>query len=1084
MRSKAMPHLAVRLLPLAIAGVLSQSAWADAHLPEGAPAAQALCPAPSVHPANMDIEIPCLLLKNPEGQMDQLRVVLSLVPEEPPYWTLSDFALNTCRPHLNACRTTVDLQNLNLIIPGVSLMNVSHYLTLTHTGEPGALTWDMPALSMSDPFTPSMLSVSLPVDTVTFPNNTQKPFDVGIGSGAFHAPNEPSNVFYTVTDRGPNIPCSGTLDIIGTADFCKDAQGAVDNNGKVFPVPGFTPTIYQFELDSTAPHGYQWRNSLTLKDALGHPISGTTNDLKMLDAAGQLTTLSNTENSYAADGSALPFNNNGLDTEALVKLNDGSFWLSEEYAPSLVHVAADGTIIERVVPAGVDTQLADAGYPVSGVLPKIFSKRRLNRGIESIAVSPDQQYLYFIMQSPLANPDGDAYKASRHVRLMKLSLKADGSIHQLEGEYVYELDIPQTFVADNSSKQNDVKVSEMVALETDDLVILERISAHTKLYRVTLDDMPTNILGTPWDDMGTTPSLENSTLMDVNITPVHKSLVLDSRKLEAQGITLSKKIEGIALLNNESMALINDNDFGIADDKSTIQVLKNYAPLVQQSGQRIKLKELGRYDTGVQGVSAAEIVAFHAPSQQGFFINASTSKVEMLDLSDPTQPSKKAELDVAADVLADNGFVAGGVNSVAVSKTQPIVAVAVQNADKQAHGVVAVYVINQDGSLSYSAQREVGALPDMVTFSPDGRFIVIANEGEPSDDYTNDPEGSISIVDLSTTDFAAKTADFSAFTAQMADLKAKGLRVFGNNGQSSLVQDLEPEYITVSGDSTTAYVGLQENNAIAVVDLNSATVTNILPLGFKDHSKPGNEIDASNKDDAIKFANYPVLGMYMPDSIASYEYEDETYIVTANEGDSRDYGGYSEEVRVKDLTLDATAYPNAADLQRDENLGRLKTTTANGDTDGDGDVDQIYAYGARSFSIWNSQGELVFDSGNDIGLITANKLGMNGFNDDEGESDGRSDDKGAEPEALTVGKIGDRTYAFVGLERTGGIMVYDITHPMQPYFVEYVRNPLDVAPEGMSFIQWEDSPNGQPLLMVGNEVSGTVTLYQIEVMEY
>lgn len=1076
---KAIPNAAVRLLPVAIAGILSQAVVADGHLPAGAEEAKPLCAAPSVNVNNLDIDIPCFTLPDAEGQPQHYRIKLGFVPAATPYWGLTEFAASSCRAHLSACRGAVDLNTLDVSLPGLMFAGVNHHLSLKKTADMTALAWYQPSLMTTDPFMNNLLEVSIPVKQVKFPNGTTKAFDVGIGSGAFHYPQDGANTFYTITDRGPNIPCDDAPDIIGMTDFCKDAQGNPDPSSKIFPVPEFTPSIYRFQLSDM--NAYQ---RIQLRNSQGVPISGLTNDLKLTHADGSSS--SNTENSYAADASLKTFDNGGLDTEALVKLSNGTFWLGEEYAPSLVHVAADGTIVNRVVPAGVETQLANAGYPVSGDLPEIFAKRRLNRGIESVAVSPDNKYLYTIMQSPLSNPDADAYKASRNVRVLKMALNPDGSLQQVLAEYVYVMDIPQTFVADAArTKQNDVKISEMVALDTDDLVVLERISKHTRLYRIKLDGA-SNILGSNWDKIATRPSLENtSDLAAANIMPVTKSLVLDSRKLEAQkGISLPSKVEGIALLDDKFIALINDNDFGIADAKSQVVVLDVYQDLVAQSGQRIQLQELGRYDSGA-GEGAAEIVAFDAVTKQVLLINAITSKVEILEVSNPSAPSRKTEIDVKADVLANGGFAAGGINSVAVSKTSPMFAVAVENADKQANGVVALYQFDQNGNPSFVSSRPVGALPDMVTFSPDGRYIVVANEGEPNDDYTNDPEGSVSIVDLGSPDAPVKNADFKAFdeATAKASLLEKGLRVFGNNS-SNVAQDLEPEYITVSADSQTAYVSLQENNALAIVDLPTATIKQVVPLGFKDHRKPGNEIDASNKDDAINFANYPVLGMYQPDSIASYEYMGETYIVTANEGDARDYDGYSEEVRVKDLNLDATAYPNAAELQVDEVLGRLKTTTATGDTDGDGDIDQIYAYGGRSFSIWNSKGELVFDSGNDIGVITANLLGMNGFNADEGEFDGRSDDKGAEPEALTVGKIDDRTYAFVGLERTGGILSYDITNPMKPYFIEYVRNSKDVAPEGMAFVSHKDSPNGQPWLVVGNEVSGTVTLYQVNVVQY
>ena len=335
------------------------------------------------------------------------------------------------------------------------------------------------------------------------------------------------------------------------------------------------------------------------------------------------------------------------------------------------------------------------------------------------------------------------------------------------------------------------------------------------------------------------------------------------------------------------------------------------------------------------------------------------------------------------------------------------------------------------------------------------------------------------------------------------------MRIFGPN--ATVAQDLEPEYVGIDADGKTAYVALQENNALAVVDIKSAKVRKIIALGFKDHSVAGNEFDASNKDDAINIQSWPVLGMYMPDAIATYSVsgakgkgkkgkgKTKTYILTANEGDSRDYDGFGEEVRIKDLEedegkmLDPVVFPNAADLILEENLGRLKITNTLGDANDDGFIEELYAFGARSFSIWDDKGNLVWDSGSDFEWITANLIGadFSSTNDENDSFDNRSDDKGPEPEAVTVGEIDDRFYAFIGLERVGGIMMYDITDPKAPFFVTYVNNrdfsvadvttpeAGDLGPEGIQFVSASDSPNGQPLIIVGNEVSGTTTVYEI-----
>lgn len=292
----------------------------------------------------------------------------------------------------------------------------------------------------------------------------------------------------------------------------------------------------------------------------------------------------------------------------------------------------------------------------------------------------------------------------------------------------------------------------------------------------------------------------------------------------------------------------------------------------------------------------------------------------------------------------------------------------------------------------------VGALPDMLTFTPDGKRVLVANEGEPNSNYTNDPEGSISIINIA--DFSVINAGFGQFNSQIDQLRADGVRIFGPN--ATVAQDLEPEYITVSPDSKKAWISLQENNAIATLDLMTNQITSISPLGFKDHSLPGNGFDASDRDNAINIANWPVLGMYQPDGIASYTVNGKTYIVTANEGDARDYNGFREAVRLgsNQYVLDPTAFPNASVLKNTANLGRLNVTTALGDENEDGWFEKIYSYGARSFSIWESDQatgklKLVFDSGDQFEKIIAQRLpAFFNSNHTENSFDTRSDDKG------------------------------------------------------------------------------------------
>ncbi len=404
------------------------------------------------------------------------------------------------------------------------------------------------------------------VESVSFKGGKTLTLDVGVGSGAFHFSEDSADEFFTITDRGPTISCAESAAVLGVTDFCMN-NGAVDSTGQIFAVPSFTPTIYKFNIDTGGiagtKVGYEVIQTIKLLDLDDQPISGMPN----------LSTITTTENGYDNQGNLQGFDPEGVDPEALVRLPNQSFWVAEEYSPSLIYVNAKGRILGRFVPNGVENDLANANYRVTGSLPAILAKRQTNRGIESLAVSPDGQFLYFMMESPLANPDSAAFESSRYVRLFKISLQSGGELDSVVGEYVYELDKPDTFTGDNTSQQSDVKVSEMVALGTDKLVILERVTRHTKLYRILISADTTNILGTEWDTEATSQSLSLETLPDLaaqGITPLSKTKVFDSLSEKAD---LMSNVEGMAVLNSDYVALINDNDFGVEGIKTSITIL-------------------------------------------------------------------------------------------------------------------------------------------------------------------------------------------------------------------------------------------------------------------------------------------------------------------------------------------------------------------------------------------------------------------------------------------------------------------------------------------------------------------------------
>jgi len=502
----------------------------------------------------------------------------------------------------------------------------------------------------------------------------------------------------------------------------------------------------------------------------------------------------------------------------------------------------------------------------------------------------------------------------------------------------------------------------------------------------------------------------------------------------------------------------------------TTQAAEARPPASNPTPAIIQLRKIGGFQHG--GPLAAEISAYDDVSRRLFVVNGALGSVDVMDFRDPASPSRITTLavDGAANSVAANGGV---------------VAVAVEGPTRTDLGTVVFY---RATTLQRISSVTVGALPDMLTFTPDGRYLLVANEGEPNDDYTVDPEGSVSVIDVRNINFpSVRTAGFTAFNGRAQELRAAGVRIFGPG--STVAQDLEPEYITVSEDGRTAWVSLQENNALAVLDVENATITNILPLGFKDHSLPGNGLDASDRDNAINIRPWPVYGMYQPDGITSYSVSGRTYIVTANEGDARDWPGFSEESRVNALPLNPDVFTDevcGGPCSANSRLGRLTVTTTLGLNEGTGQYDALYAFGARSFSIWSEDGELVWDSGEQLERITASRDGPSArFNASNANNnfDDRSDNKGPEPEDVVVGRFGEKVYAFVGLERVGGVMVYDVTNPYAPFFVDYLntRNGTsgDLGPEGLTFIPAVRSPNKRPLLVVANEVSGTTAVFEV-----
>jgi hypothetical protein len=509
-------------------------------------------------------------------------------------------------------------------------------------------------------------------------------------------------------------------------------------------------------------------------------------------------------------------------------------------------------------------------------------------------------------------------------------------------------------------------------------------------------------------------------------------------------------------------------------NQHTLYIADNDMPSPVASNS-LALNLLGSYSNSTGGSNSAEIVAFDPASQNLYIANSVGAKLDIVRFFNPSAPSPLVSVSMTPY---------GNINSVDVFNG--LVAVAIEDVNPQNPGKVVFF----DSAGQYIHQVTVGALPDMVKFNHSGTKVYTCNEGEPNSAYTVDPEGSISVINLAggVLNATVSTITFTQFNGQEAALRSQGIRIFGP--QATAAQDFEPEYLTISADDATAWVTLQENNAVAKLNLTANTVEQLFPLGFKDHTQVQNAMDVSDQTGDINIANWPVKGMSLPDAIEVFSLNGNSFIVTANEGDARDYNGFSEETSINAMNLDPVAFPDASFIKNNFAAGRLKATRTLGDLDNDGDFDEIYSFGGRSFSIRNATtGALVYDSGSDMERITASHpIFAPLFNASNGGSTtrkNRSDDKGPEPEGVAVTTFNGIPYAFVALERIGGVMAFDLSNPASPQFVTYANNRSlatngpDRGAEDLIFIPAGDSPTGQDLLILANEVSSTLTIYAV-----
>ncbi len=877
----------------------------------------------------------------------------------------------------------------------------------------------------------------------------------GYGSGMAKVPTSATeyatDAWYLMSDRGANIGVD---------------QGKF--KGKIFPDPTFTPRIAKFEKQ--ADGSLKKTETILFKRPDGTPITGLPND-------GSTNT---GEDAIDLNGTVLGTDSYGLDSEGLVALWDAAsnkphFYVSDEYGPHIVHYNSEGVELGRINP------FAGTGEWVGKTLPLVYGKRRANSGMECLTYVPAtegpnseawlvglmQRTMYVSTDSRKFDEDllGDALSTTHDLRKSPvtrlLMIPADPTSSSSPKEYIY--------LRDQSSSSNDNQSTSEIRYVSGSagakFVVLERdgasqgkkelwetdISAATNVFEslsseygktlsfdldndADLDSLSIEMAGCGISDAVLTTAEASTRLSGLGITVATKAMVLDIQSLPYG----HDKAEGFVIIGDyadKKFAFSNDDDFG--------------------------------FDSNDEGI--------------------------------PFQKTIDHDKDASTPDITDHPFVVTVTNGTLDGRYgypenswEEIVA----GNNKYGHHVFGVVALINASNLAGGiyGTYPAGALPDMITTTSDAKHLLVANEGEPNETYTKDPEGSVTIIDIS--DNASGTWS-KATTIRFTDKDfPASFRNLGPHGTSN-AQDAEPEYIT--SNNGKAYVTLQENNALAIIDIEKATVDRIVNLGYKDGTASGNEFDASNKDDAIALRKWPVLMMYQPDSIASLVIDGKTWLFTANEGDARlrpneetikDSNGawieegalFSEETRVGKVRLDAQSFINwKSTLQDNAELGRLKMSTAQGDLDNDGDFDRLYVYGARSFSVWDGNtGALTWDSGNAFAQILATRA-PDYFNANSDKKDDRSDDKGAEPEAILAAHIDGHNLVFIGLERAGGIMVYNVDTPTNPVFKQFLHTAGDYGPEGLALIKKADSPTGKNMLLVGNEKSDSIVVYTIDV---
>jgi hypothetical protein len=402
----------------------------------------------------------------------------------------------------------------------------------------------------------------------------------GAGSGSYRGPGDPPNVLWTVGDRGPNFTCGDAPAVLGIAPSvaCPADRGVAAGVGRLYPRPDYAPSIYKLRLERDGRLAVL--DVIPLRKADGTPINGLLNP----------HIVASTEIPRDGAGNVLDQDANAIDAESIVRLPHfgGRFFIGEENATGLVEVAADGRILKRFVPAGTEDEYTNprqgpaTGYPVEGVLPELLAKRRINRGIESMAVSKDFRFLYFIVQSPLDHPN-TSVRDTKNIRLYKAALtpRPQGSTIQVVGEWVYTLDdvdVLKGVGVTDANRVGDLRVSEMMSLGDERFLVIERTDQATALYEIALEGA-TNILGGALDAPSTRPTLEQHglpgfpTLAQAGVVPVSKTLRFIASSIDGAEPQFARKLEGLGLSQKGALILVNDDDFGITGERVRVDVV-------------------------------------------------------------------------------------------------------------------------------------------------------------------------------------------------------------------------------------------------------------------------------------------------------------------------------------------------------------------------------------------------------------------------------------------------------------------------------------------------------------------------------